>query len=127
MRKYRIFLLFFTIVVSLFLKSCCQHDTTVPYDLLGVWKTSAHNYKDRYIKFTEDLLILGIGDEREAVHYIEGIESVEQENNNILYSFNYMNIDSLEEEIFTLKFIYYPDSGGIIKLQNRDEIWKKIE
>jgi hypothetical protein len=103
----------------------CQKEATVPQHLIGVWKpvASEPEYGDRYLKFTENSLIFGVGEGREVAHLIRKIKTKEKDNE-ILYTF--YCIDP-EEEKWTYTVTYKPDFGGIITLKKRDEIWKKVE
>jgi hypothetical protein len=98
----------------------CQQDSTVPPQLIGMWTADDPKYEGRYLKFTDNFLIFGIGDGKEVSNYIEKIEA-EQAGEGTSYNFHYR--DS-EGEKWTLNFIYDPGSGGTIKMKNRDEIWR---
>jgi hypothetical protein len=100
----------------------CQKNVPVPQHLIGVWKTSAPQYEDRYLKITEDSLIYGIGSGEEVSHTIEKI-NVEQKDGETTYTFHYKDI---EGEKWSLTLIYSPVSGGTIQLKNRNDIWKKV-
>lgn len=104
----------------------CQdmQDVTVPLHLIGIWETSAPKFEDRYLEFTERLIIFGTGEDSWKLHRIWKIETAKSKGNRILYTFHYK--DS-EEEKWTLALTYNPDSGGTIQLQNRDEIWEKSD
>jgi hypothetical protein len=100
----------------------CQENIPLPQHLIGVWKTSAPQYADRYLKITEDSLIYGIGKGEEVSHTIEKI-NVEQKDGETTYTFHYKDI---EGEKWSLTLIYSPVSGGTIQLKNRNDIWKKV-
>ena len=103
----------------------CQKEATVPQHLIGIWKPVVFEseYEDRYLKFTKDSIIFGVGEGREVVHQIQKIKT-KQKDNEILYSF-YCN--DPENEKWTYTVTYKPDFGGIITLKARDKIWKKVE
>ena len=103
----------------------CQKEATVPQHLIGIWKPVVFEseYEDRYLKFTKDSIIFGVGEGREVVHQIQKIKT-KQKDNEILYSF-YCN--DPEDEKWTYTVTYKPDFGGIITLKARDKIWKKVE
>ncbi len=101
----------------------CQQTATVPQQLIGVWTTSAPRYVDRYVEFTINSLIFGIGNGEYRSHFIHKIK-VKQKNNKKLYTFHYK--DS-EGETWTLRLTYNPDAGGTIQLSNRNAIWKKSD
>jgi hypothetical protein len=103
----------------------CQKEVTVPQHLIGVWKPFVFEpeYEDRYLKFTKDSIIFGVGEVREVAHQIQEIKT-EQKDDEILYIF--YCIDP-EDEKWTYSVTYKPDYGGIIILKGRDEIWKRVE
>jgi hypothetical protein len=53
----------------------CQRVVSVPEHLKGVWKTDAPRYKGRYLEFTTNLLVFGVGKDEEISCYIQKIES----------------------------------------------------
>jgi hypothetical protein len=105
--------------------SGCQKEVTVPQHLIGVWKTTAFepDYADRYLKFTKDSLVFGVGEGREVTHSIRKIKA-KQKNSETLYTFYCTDPDG-EKWMYTLT--YKPDSGGIILLKGREEVWNKVE
>ena len=100
----------------------CQRNIPPPQHLIGVWKTSAPQYEDRYLKITENSLTYGIGNGEEVSHTIEKI-NVEQENGETIYTFHYRDT---EGEKCSLTLTYSPASGTI-KLKNRNDIWEKVK
>lgn len=100
----------------------CQKNITVPQHLIGVWKTSAPKYEDRYLKITEDSLIYGTGNNEEVSHTIEKIH-VKQEDGETIYTFHYRD---MEGEKWSLTLIYSPVSGTI-QLKNRNDTWEKVK
>jgi hypothetical protein len=100
----------------------CQENIPLPQHLVGVWKTSAPKYKDRYLKITENSLIYGIGEGEEVSHTVERI-TVKQENGETIYTFHYKDA---EREKCDLALIYSPVSETI-KLKNRNDIWEKVK
>jgi hypothetical protein len=107
-------------LIFLVLVGCTQQGVTVPQHLVGMWKTSEPRFADRYMKFTNYSLALGIGDGKEALYSIQKIKVSKSEGNSLLYTFHY--VDS-ENEKGKLAFIYDP-SKRTIQLKNRTEIWK---
>ena len=116
---------FLTIMIVISFIGCQDmQDVTVPLHLIGIWETSAPKFEDRYLEFTERLIIFGTGEDSLKLHRIWKIETTKSKGNRILYTFHYK--DS-EGEKWTLALTYNPDSGGTIQLQNRDEIWEKSD
>lgn len=120
MKSKSLFIWVFLTAVSVSFFFGCQRDNTVPAHLVGVWKTDDPKYEDRYLKFTDNFLIFGIGRGEEVSNYIEKIEA-EQGGEGISYNFLYRDSEGGK---WTLRLIYDPGSGGTIRLQNRDEIWR---
>jgi len=111
-------------IVSLFLIIFvgCKGEVVVPPHLIGMWKTPALKYADRYMKFTEHTLIYGIGEGEEVSHEIEKIKA-EQGGGGTIYTFYYR--DS-EGEKWTLSFTYSPDTDTI-QIKNNEQIWQKTK
>ena len=110
-----IFLLLLIFVVG------CSHEVAVPQNLTGTWKTSAPGYADRYMKFTKDTLIYGIGNSEEMAHRINKIDS-EQLGQRTVYTFYYTDAEG--DKTF-LSVTYRPDAGGTIQIKNDNKIWEK--
>jgi hypothetical protein len=110
-----IFLLVLIFVVG------CAREVVVPQTLIGEWKTSAPGYADRYMKFTKDTLIYGIGNGEEVAHRINKIGS-KQLGQGTVYTFYY--IDAEGDKTF-LSFTYRPDAGETIHIKNDKKIWEK--
>ena len=108
-------LLIFALIVG------CTQEVIVPPHLIGVWKTSAPQYEDRYLQFTENTLTYGIGNGEKVSHTIEKID-VNQGSNETIYSFHYKDA---EGDKWTLTLTYRPE--GTIQLKNKNEIWVKSQ
>lgn len=119
--KYICFLSF--LLLTLLIVAGCGREVIVPESLTGEWRTSAPGYDDRYIIFTTNRLIYGIGDGGETSHPIKKID-IEQLGHRTAYTFHY--IDAEGDKTF-LSFTYSSDAGGTIQLKNdkNDKIWKK--
>ncbi|HXX57576.1 MAG TPA: hypothetical protein VEI96_06210 [Thermodesulfovibrionales bacterium] len=120
MRSDKLSSLLLIIFMAVFFVSCEQH-ASVPTHLVGVWKTSAPKYADRYLKFTDSKLIFGVGDGKEVEHAIEKIK-VKKEDNQTTYTFHYKDE---EGEKWTLVLFYTDDSGGTIQQRYHNELWRK--
>lgn len=75
-----IFLLILIFVVG------CEREVVFPQHLIGVWKTSAPKYADRYMKITQRTVIYGIGKSRIVSHAIDRID-IKQGENGTVYTF----------------------------------------
>jgi hypothetical protein len=95
----------------------------VPEKVKGTWTSPAPKMKDRYLQFTDGLLIFGTGNGRKAVHQILEIDSESAEKGRTLYSVHYKDA---EDAKWTLRFFYSPESGGTIQFRYRPEIWHRV-
>ena len=91
-------------------------------DLIGVWKTEAPNYKDRFFRLEPQTLIIGIDEGRLIAYRIQSVrESLERFGT--LYTVSYW--DHREGMASTFAF-YYDPVGEVIRLKNQDRIkWRK--
>jgi len=110
----------FSVLMFIFFVGCTQ-EVIVPPHLIGVWRTSAPQYEDRYLQFTENTLTYGIGNGEEVSHSIDKIE-VNQGSNETIYSFHYKDA---EGDKWTLTLTYRPE--GTIQLKNKSDIWVKSQ
>lgn len=102
----------------------CQSakDNTVPNALVGVWKTSAQKYADRFFEITADKVIFAIGGGKTDSHPIAEIETLREEAR-ILYIITYL---SAEANKYKFSFYYDPANGGVIRFKNQQHIaWAK--
>jgi hypothetical protein len=122
MKSKGIFSAYIIIFVLLF---GCQSEapSTLPNELLGVWKTAEPKYADCSFILKEGFIIYLSGDllENIDVNFISSVEEIPK-NKTILYVLHCQKSTTQE---FTVSFHYYPSEGGIrFKNQNRIE-WKK--
>ena len=97
----------------------CQSGSTGAIDdLVGVWKTPAPRYADRFFEFTKDYIIFGTGEGGTTAHTIKTVKEV-REGKKILYTVYYENRGGQES---TFSFYFDPDSGGVIAFKNQQEI-----
>mgnify|MGYP001819115393 CR=1 FL=1 len=100
----------------------CQQEVNVPSEIIGTWNTSSAKYKDRYIQFTENALIFGLGNDQASVNVIKKIKN---EKDQLMRFFTFYYRD-LEGEKWTLSILYFPyQDNGVFQLQNRNELWKR--
>ena len=111
-------------IISLFLiiLAGCEGKVIVPQHLIGVWETSTPKYADRYMKFTEQTLIYGIGEGKEVSHEIRKID-MEQAKGGTLYTIHYKDSEGYK---WTLIFTYSPDTRTI-QIKNSTGTWKQIK
>jgi hypothetical protein len=112
------------IVILLMLFGCqSEAPSTLPKELLGVWKTAEPKYTDCAFILKEGFIIYLSGDllENIDVNFISSVEEIPK-NKSILYILHCKKSTSQE---FTVSLHYYPSSGAIrFKNQSRTE-WKK--
>jgi len=110
------------IIIALF-SFGCSRNTDVPGQLIGIWKTAAPKYADRHLAFDEHYVTLGLGAGGEVSHIIKDIEAKRQDSGTA-YTFYY---EDSEGEVWTLAFYYEAANGGLIILNNSDNVWKKVK
>jgi hypothetical protein len=101
----------------------CEREVIVPQHLRGEWKTTAPEYADRSMKFSEHAVIYGIGNGAEVSHLIEKIDD-EREADGTVYTFYYRDAEGQRE---TLVVLYRLAFGGTLQIKNSKVIWKKID
>jgi hypothetical protein len=93
----------------------------IPASLMGKWTTSAPGYQDRFIEFTKETLVYGIGGGKENVYTITSLEE-NPEGKNMSYTIEFKN----SEVKFTRSFYYHPEIGGSIQFKHQEQItWRK--
>ncbi len=112
------------LVTILMLLLGCQSrkSTTVPDELVGVWKTLNTQYADRFLWITNTSIIFGTGDGQIAFYPIVAVEQA-REGEALLYTILYLN-----EARQQYRFLFYfePSNGGVIRWKNKRDIeWAK--
>ena len=102
----------------------CEREVVVPQHLIGVWKTSAPKYADRWIKINERTVIYGIGKSEIASYAIDRIDMKKGEDRATVYTFYLVDAEGGKD---TLALTYAPHSGGTFRIENSEGIWKKIK
>ncbi len=102
----------------------CGKKTTVPGDLIGVWKTTAPTYADRFFEIKTDEVIFGTGDGNFDTYAITRIEiEKDREQKGTLYTIGYKNPTGQE---YKFSFYYELTNQGVIRFKNQQEmIWTK--
>ena len=91
-------------------------------DLIGMWKTEAPHYKDRFFRLEPQALIIGIGEGRLNAYRIQSVRG-SLERFGTMYTVSYW--DHREGMASTFAF-YYDPVGEVIRLKNQDRIkWRK--
>lgn len=120
--NFRIINIIWIVIVAALFSFGCSRNTDVPSELIGVWKTAAPNYADRFLAFDQYYVTLGLGAGEEISYIIKNIEA-KRESSGTAFTFYYE--DSKSEE-WTLAFYYESSNGGLIMLNNSNNIWKKV-
>ena len=109
-------------ILTTFIGCSPEKDTTVPDEFLGVWKTSAQKYADRYFEITKDVIIFDIGEGHVDSSPISSIETVSQ-GRHTLYTISYHNQEGQE---YLFSFYYDSAQDGVIVFKNQEDIrWTK--
>lgn len=104
------------------LSACASDESSLPDDLVGVWRTTARKYRDRSFELQPDKVIFETGEETPDTNILLSIETLE-EDGRLLYDIIYLSRDGLEH---TFSFYYEPKGEGVIALKNQSAIvWKK--
>lgn len=115
-----------TIIIYLMVLSVCQcgKKTAVPDDLIGVWKTTAPTYADRFFEIKTDEVIFGTGEEKFDTYPITKIKiEKNREEHGTLYIICYKNTAGQE---YKFSFYYDPANQGTIRFKNQKEmVWTK--
>ena len=113
------------IVFTCFFGCQSRDSTTVPGELVGVWKTSAPKYKGCYFELTQDSIIFAnIPLSAKNNNSVSKIEKIHRKGKPILYTIHYEDREGLE---YKFSFFYDPLRGGTIRLKTQRQIvWKKV-
>lgn len=95
---------------------------SVPDGLLGLWKTSAPKYADRFFELKREAITFGTGEGTSSVHDILSVEKVPA-GKQVLYTICYATEGGKHSEF---SFYYDPANGGTIRFKNQKQMdWKK--
>lgn len=104
---------------------CHSGESSLPEELIGVWKTSAPKYRHSYIEFMSRIVIFGNTEKNHTlIYHINKVEKVNEEES-ILYT---ITSNSKEEEEYMFSFHHHPGNDAVIRLKNQNQIeWKKSD
>jgi len=95
----------------------------VPDHLVGLWKTSAPKYADRYFEFTKKMLIFKVGEEEIAIHQIKDFEKF-GDGEDTRYTITYLSLGGK----YKFSFSYDPANDGLITIANQKGVqWTRKE
>ena len=110
--------LLFSIVA---LAGCANRETTIPEELVGVWRTSARKYEDRFMEFTPTEVRFGMGETLISAHPVLHVEKNGPETRE-RYIISYADE---EGQPYTLS-LYYDLRRETVRLENRPRIaWSR--
>ena len=116
----------FVVIVYLFALSACQSGmkSPIPDDLIGVWRTLAPAYADRFFEIKTDQVIFGTGEGQSDTYPITKIRIEEDpKEQGTLYVISYKNIEGQE---YNFSFYYDPANQATIRFKNQKEmVWTK--
>jgi hypothetical protein len=117
-------LLSILIGLAIFFGWHCGYEKSAPNEIVGVWKTSAPQYADRFITIDTYTITFGIGGGNVEIYTIKKLQKTSAEGS-ILYTIYYENGDGVW---YKFAFYYSPENGGTIRRKNQRQIaWKKTE
>lgn len=87
-------------------------------DLRGVWATSNHVYKDRFLQFDGDEISFGQSEAGVSSYTVEEIDC-DQTPDGFLIRISYLDLASVD---YQLAFYFTSKRGGRIQMKNRTDI-----
>lgn len=123
----RIASIFLSLAVLILFFGCQSgRPARLPSELIGVWETSAPEYKDCSIELTKDYIIFT--NSRSATHvetnFVLNMKRV-PERGHFLWTILYKNI---HEQKYKFSFYFYPKKDGVIRLKNQTDVeWRKVK
>lgn len=110
-------------VFTLLLACGARKFPSVPDELVGVWKTSAPQYADRFFELRKSFIVFGTGEASVSVHFIEYVEEAPA-GERTLYTISYLD----DGKRYRWSFSYDPEHGKVIRLKNQTQmVWTKKE
>jgi len=122
MKVKRVFIIIMYLIV---LFTCqCGRKAAVPEDLIGVWRTAAPTYADRFFEIKAEEVIFGTGEGKFDTYPITKIKiERDPKEQGTLYIICYKNIEGQE---YKFSFYHDPANQGAIRFKNQKEmVWTK--
>jgi len=93
-----------------------------PDELIGVWKTSAERYADRFMEFKLEQVVFGTGGLTSVTCPLRGLKrKIKADCTD--YTVYYESEDGLE---YSMALWFFPQDGGIIRFKNQQDVtWKR--
>ena len=113
-------------IICLIVLFACQRGakTPVPENLLGVWRTAAPTYADRFFEIKTNEIIFGTGEEKFDTYPITKIKiEKDPKEQGTLYIICYQNVERQE---YKFSFYYDQTNQGTIRFKNQKKmVWSK--
>jgi len=102
----------------------CGYERIAPNELVGIWKTAALKYADRFFKIDQKIITIGTGGENIEIYTIKKIRTKKgPTERSLLYTIYSKNEEGVE---YKFAFYYSSENGGVIRLKNqRHIVWTK--
>ena len=113
---------FSLVLISTLLLCTPEVDVSIG-NFLGVWKSSAPKYKDRFFKISESTITFGTGNGNSKKFIVDRVIKTVEEKKTV-YTISYIDVEGTD---FKLAFYYTPKNKGVIRFKNQQEIeWTRI-
>ena len=99
-------------------------ETVFPSELIGLWHTDDQRYVDRYFSINESSIIIGQGEDRQALYYID---NVEKENIGEYTLFKLKCTDEENNDDYFFQIQYKAADGGVNFVNINNVIWAKAK
>ena len=117
----KMLMVFLFLIISL---GCGAKITSVPESLVGIWRTGAPNYADRFFELRKNEVVFQIGEGKFDTHRISKIEKEESRKEKRMLYIIYYKGEGGDETKFL--FYHYPEEMGVIRFKNQQEmVWTK--
>lgn len=101
----------------------CKKDRVIDDEMLGIWKTTSHKYKDTYFELRRNEVCFGTVEGSVNAYIISEIEKKQENDDWILYTISYID-EALKKSEFV--FYYNPRDDGLIRFKNQPTlVWRK--
>lgn len=111
------------ILILMVFGSQCKKNKIIDDEMLGIWKTASHKYKDTYFELKRNELCFGTAEGSVNVYIISEIKKQKENEDWSLYTISY-----IDEALKKSKFIFYYSSAndGLIRFKHQPTmVWKK--
>ena len=124
-RQYLPYVAAFLVVLAPLLHNPPRDNEVPPY-LVGIWRTDAPGYEDRYFQFAPRNLVFGTGGIEGEAYMIAEVQAAPADegaqgdaSKRMLFTIRYMKMDKLEYE---LSFYYDPAPAEVITFKHQEKL-----